>query len=109
MLDSLSSTQDLESQTDKNTTPVQKQKSAKLAFEGESVDIATTTPVKDNHAASSAIPQITPLDLESPINENTTPFEKQKSAKRASDGEPGIDGSSINRQILEIKMEKSAK
>ena len=46
MLDSLSSTQDLESQTDENTTPVQKQKSAKLAFEGESVDIATTTPVK---------------------------------------------------------------
>ena len=32
--------------TDESTTPVHKQTSAKLAFEGESVDIATTTPVK---------------------------------------------------------------
>lgn len=47
-------------------------------------------------------------DLESQTDENTTPVEKQKSAKRVSDGEPESDCSSIKKQILEIKMEKAA-
>ena len=47
-------------------------------------------------------------DLESQTDENTTPVEKQKSGKRASDVENQSDGSSIKKQILEIKMEKAA-
>ncbi|PWA95176.1 nucleic acid-binding, OB-fold protein [Artemisia annua] len=92
--------------------------------------VVTATPVKDTEATSSANPVITPFmlgnfgdsrvngvrvknserrvrDLESQTNENTTPVQKQKSAKRASDGEPESDGSSIKKPLLEIKMEKA--
>ena len=47
-------------------------------------------------------------DLESQTDENTTPIEKQNSGKRASDLDRESDGSSIKRQLLEIKMEKAA-
>ncbi|PWA50701.1 replication protein A 70 kDa DNA-binding subunit B [Artemisia annua] len=71
--------------------------------------VAIATPLKDAEATSSAVPQVTPLDLESQTDENTTPVEKQKSSKRASDVEHESDGSSIKRQILDIKLEKAAK
>ena len=48
-------------------------------------------------------------DLESQTDENTTPVEKQNSEKRASDVDRESDGSSIKRQLLEIKPEKAAK
>ena len=43
--------------------------------------------------------------MESPIDEHTTTIEKEKSAKRASDGDPETDGSTIKRQILDKSMQ----
>ncbi|PWA66139.1 replication protein A 70 kDa DNA-binding subunit B [Artemisia annua] len=70
--------------------------------------VAIATPVKDPDATTSAVPQITPLDLESQTDENTTPVDKQKSSKRSADVEHESDGSSMKKQIVEIKMEKEA-
>ncbi|PWA68832.1 replication protein A 70 kDa DNA-binding subunit B [Artemisia annua] len=57
--------------------------------------VAIVTPLKDAEASSSVLPNITPLDLESQTDENTTPAEKEKSSKRAAtDVEHESDGSS---------------
>ncbi|PWA95136.1 nucleic acid-binding, OB-fold protein [Artemisia annua] len=45
--------------------------------------VAIVTPLKDVEASSSALTKVTPLDLESQTDENTTPAEKEKSSKRA--------------------------
>ena len=47
-------------------------------------------------------------DLESQTDENTTPVGKQNSSKRASDVDHESDGSSMKKQILDIKIEKEA-
>ncbi|PWA46838.1 nucleic acid-binding, OB-fold protein [Artemisia annua] len=69
--------------------------------------VVMATPVKDTEATSSALPLITPLDLESQTDDNTTPVEKQKSGKRASDVDPESDGLSIKRQILDVSGDKA--
>ncbi|PWA75755.1 cell division control-like protein [Artemisia annua] len=63
----------------------------------------------DAEASSSALPKVTPLDLESQTDENTTPAKKEKSSKRAAtDVEHESDGSSKKKkQILDIKLEKA--
>ncbi|PWA69999.1 cinnamoyl-CoA reductase 1 [Artemisia annua] len=64
----------------------------------------------DSDILNSIVSTVTPVkDLESQTDENTTPVENQNSGKRASDVERETDGSSIKRQLLDIKMEKAAK
>lgn len=47
-------------------------------------------------------------DLESQTDENLTPIDNHKSSKRAADVEHESDGSSMKKQIIEIKKEKEA-
>ncbi|PWA91999.1 nucleic acid-binding, OB-fold, Replication protein A, OB domain protein [Artemisia annua] len=72
---------------------------------------AAETPVKaDNEATSGCVPAVSPFELESQTDDNTTPTNADKSGgknKRAADDEAeGSMSSNVKKTALEIKVEK---
>nr|GEV00798.1 RNA-directed DNA polymerase, eukaryota [Tanacetum cinerariifolium] len=86
---------DLESQTDENTTPDEKQKANKHADEGEQGSESSTGKKK----------AVEIKDLESQTDENTTPNKKQKTNKRPAEGEPRSESSTGKKKVVENKSE----
>ncbi|GJU00808.1 replication protein A 70 kDa DNA-binding subunit B, partial [Tanacetum coccineum] len=88
----------------------------------DSIDISATPSKMDSEATSSALPTITPLDLESQTDENTTPINTKKNNamdyvdKEASDGKNkrpaqndiSSDSSNGKKRAIKLKTEKEA-
>ncbi|GKD19023.1 hypothetical protein Tco_1208181 [Tanacetum coccineum] len=86
-------------------------------FEVGTMYIVSIIMIKDNEATSKTASDITPLDLESQTEENTTPTnahkstatspdEKEKTNKCKAEGEPMSESTNIKKKAVEAKIEK---
>ncbi|GKF19049.1 hypothetical protein Tco_0067687, partial [Tanacetum coccineum] len=72
----------------------------------------TAAPTKETEATSSASQIVTPFDLESQTDENTTPVNAQKTIaaslgeKRPGEEDIGSESSNAKKSFVEVKIEK---